>query len=145
MHAKGKKNYCQQRSWLNFVKEDQFLTAPLQHPSLSFRELQELRNTESKLLVALSILKATFHIIEGLESYGRSLEKINSNTVPNPYFDGDDLVRLSSLEMQALKTLRLRCKGYLDSVKVIRNRFEMLVGLVSPSGEIARLSKRGDM
>ncbi|KAK5443322.1 hypothetical protein LTS15_010857 [Exophiala xenobiotica] len=112
-------------------KEDQFLTAPLQHPSLSFRELQELRNVESKLIVASSILSATQSIIASLEACGRSLASAKGKGLPLRLTDGNDLADLASPEMQSLKALRIKCLGYANSVEVIKNRVNILIGLLA--------------
>ena len=99
-------------------------------PSITFGELQELRNRESRLLVACSILKATLDIIRSLEACARSLssEPGSSRVLKaDPY---DDLVTATDIELRALKSLRLKCKGYANSAEVVRARYNTVLALV---------------
>lgn len=104
---------------------------------MSFRELQELRNTESKLVSAASVLQATLSIIIGLQSCERSLKEAKSQVK-----NDDDLAYFESPDSQGLKSLRLKCQGYLRSVEAVQNRINMLVSLVSLDPKADPLSIR---
>jgi hypothetical protein len=81
--------------------------------------------------VASSILSATQSIIASLEACGRSLPSAQDKGLPLRLTDGNDLADLASPEMQALKALRIKCLGYVNSVEVTKNRVNILIGLVS--------------
>jgi hypothetical protein len=81
--------------------------------------------------VASSILSATQSIIASLEACGRTLASAQDKGLPLRPHDGNDLADLASPEMQALKALRIKCLGYANSVEVIKNRVNILIGLVS--------------
>ena len=85
--------------------------------------------------MASSILSATQSIIAGLEACGRSLAAAQDKGLPVRLTDGNDLADLASPEMQALKALRIKCLGYANSVEVIKNRVNILIGLVSSQHE----------
>jgi hypothetical protein len=95
----------------------------VKHPSLNYKELQELRDLESRFLVALAILKSTLTVVQAIESCGCSLSGAQnlSNSSPGGSV-GYSLDTLLVSKAQSLQILRMNTEGYLRSVEVIQQR-----------------------
>ncbi|KAK3047705.1 hypothetical protein LTR09_010963 [Extremus antarcticus] len=111
-------------------KENQFLTVGLKHPSLCFQELQELRDLESRLLLASGILHSSLAVVQGIESCGRSLMTAKSALNPVGSVWGVDATDPTS-ELRFLGVLGLKCTGYFQSVDLIHRRVNVVIGLLS--------------
>jgi hypothetical protein len=96
---------------------------------LTFHELQELRHIESRILAASTILKATATTIHALESAGNALAGHAQSLALS---EDADLALEGPPELQALKTLSLKCCSYLRNAEVVQDRITKLIRLVSP-------------
>jgi hypothetical protein len=96
---------------------------------LTFHELQELRNIESRILAASTILKATATTIYALESAGKALAGHAQSLASS---EDADLALTGPPELQALKTLSLKCRSHLHNAEVVQHRVTKLIKLVSP-------------
>lgn len=114
------------------------MTIRLEHPSVTFGALQQVRDLESQMLAARTILRSLQTVIQSLWLCGRGLLRDARMSTGGAFssHDEDDLTLLEDPQMRSLEVLRLKTEGYLDSLEVIQRRIDVLVGLVSsPSAQ----------
>lgn len=88
-----------------------------------------LRNDESRLLAASTMLKATTKTIDSLLMVSRSISARKEGT--KVIGADDDLALCESVDAQSLKALRLKSEGYSASIHVLQGRVGRLIKLVS--------------
>ena len=103
----------------------------LKHPSVSFQELQGLRDLESRLLIASGILQSSMVMIEGIEACCRSLVTPPPPGESSGKAHGENATNTSSpSELQFLTALGAKCRGYCQSADLIKRRVNLVIGLV---------------
>jgi len=111
--------------------ENEGFTAELESTadrSLTFETLQEIRNIESKILTAKSILTATSTTLQNLEAVAIELDSRHSYHIKESKRQHPDN---SSRESVALARLSRQCHSYSESAEVMESRAARLIDLLS--------------
>lgn len=94
---------------------------------ISFADIRHIRNIESQLVTAATVLKATASTLRELLSVATE-QVVSTNHKPEPCKHGESGL---SRDESILKDLLRRCEAYILSAEEVQKRNEKLIQLVS--------------